>query len=125
MRNHSVDCLHEKGILSLPAFVMGACYADPQAVLAVLLCGLDVAATGVLIASKQLKLLVRAMTLTLALVAAFYQWRRPAGGHSLGGVWWGLLLFFAARVLQSTAGMLRISQPSSPQAARLTAADAS
>ena len=82
-----------------------------QAFAAILFCSMDVASTGVLIASKRMGYLVRAMTATLACVAVYYWRLKPAAGHSLSGVWWGLVLFFAARSLQSAAGMLQTYLP--------------
>lgn len=66
---------------------------------------MDVAATGVLIASKQLAMLVRAMSITLAVVVVYYQGLRPASGHALVSVWWGLVLFFGLRMSQSLVGI--------------------
>lgn len=76
--------------------------------MAILLCGMDVASTGILIAAKRLPFLGRAMAVTLAVTVAYFHWVWPATGRSLSGVWTGLVLFFAARMLQSTAGMLQL-----------------
>lgn len=65
-----------------------------------LLCAVDVSAGGVLMACKDLLFLARAMTISfLALVAYFTATKAQA--WQLGGIWWGLVLFFLIRAVQS------------------------
>ena len=89
----------------------------PQAFFATLFCSLDVTASGALIATKQLPYLVKAMFVTLAVVALYYfaGMRQPWWG--LGGVWWGLALFFAMRAMQSSSRLFqtRLANNVAPQ----------
>ncbi|KAK9830569.1 hypothetical protein WJX72_012538 [[Myrmecia] bisecta] len=75
----------------------------PQGFLAMLLTGIDVAANGILMANKDLHYIARAMAINLAVLAAYLALASKWSGWSLGGVWWGLVLFFGMRALQSTA----------------------
>lgn len=73
---------------------------DLQCALAMVLCAVDVSASGILMACKDLLFLARAMTVSfLALVVYFTA--AKAQGWQLGGVWWGLVLFFLIRAVQS------------------------
>ena len=75
-------------------------HVHAQACLSLLLCSADVYAGGILIASKQMPYLVGVMTIALAAMAGYMALVR-ANDWGLGGVWWGLCLFFAVRVVQS------------------------
>ncbi len=79
--------------------------------LALMACGLDVSATGVLLACKDRWYVARSMIISGSALIAFLHWTaaNPNGiggvgggiGGSLVGVWWGLFAFFIARSLQS------------------------
>lgn len=74
--------------------------------LALLACGLDVSSTGVLLASREVTYVARSMLVSLTILAAFFAMvaiRGPLGGDitQLKSVWWGLSIFFLARVFQS------------------------
>ncbi|KAL4431117.1 hypothetical protein ABPG75_006373 [Micractinium tetrahymenae] len=71
-----------------------------QGVLAMLCCGLDVAATGILLGLKDTAFVARAMMACLAVLAGFLWWARQAV-PGLPAVWWGLAVFFALRAGQS------------------------
>jgi hypothetical protein len=88
----------------------------PQAFWATLFCSVDVTASGALIATKQLSFLVKAMFGTLAVVAVYYAIGLRQPGWGLGGVWWGLALFFAMRAVQSTTRLVqtRLTGPLAP-----------
>ena len=68
--------------------------------LSLLLCSADVASGGILIASKDMRVMVRIMAIALMVTTGFlvavkkYSW-------GLAGVWWSLVLFFAIRAVQS------------------------
>ena len=73
---------------------------DLQCAIAMILCAVDVSASGILMACKDLLFLARAMTVSfLALVVYFAA--AKAQGCQLGGIWWGLVLFFLIRAVQS------------------------
>jgi putative MATE family efflux protein len=78
--------------------------------LALLACGLDVSATGVLLACKDRWYVARSMIISGSALVAFLQWTANGGGGgvsgSLVGVWWGLFAFFLARSLQSLPRVL-------------------
>ena len=61
---------------------------------------MDVSASGILMACKDLLFLARAMTVSLAMLMAYFTVAK-AWGWQLGGIWWGLVLFFFVRALQS------------------------
>ncbi|PSC76204.1 armadillo repeat-containing 8-like isoform B [Micractinium conductrix] len=71
-----------------------------QGVLAMLCCGMDVAATGCLLGIKDGAFVARAMVGCLAVLAGFLWWARQAL-PGLPAVWWGLTVFFALRASQS------------------------
>ncbi|KAI7844559.1 hypothetical protein COHA_001917 [Chlorella ohadii] len=71
-----------------------------QGVLAMLCCGVDVAANGVLLALKDTAFVARAMATCLLVLLAFLAWARTAL-PGLPAVWWGLCVFFACRAAQS------------------------
>lgn len=78
----------------------------PQAFWATFFCSLDVTASGCLIATKQLNYLVRAMFLTLGVVALYFGTGLQLPAWGLPNIWWGLVLFFAARAAQSTTRLV-------------------
>ena len=72
--------------------------------LALLACGVDVSATGVLLACKDGAYVARSMIMSGSALIAFLRWRSSGGGGGgggLGGVWWSLTVFFCVRVAQS------------------------
>ena len=71
-----------------------------QGAAALLLCGADVSATGVLLALRDRGYVARSMAVSLAGLGAFL-WSQRAAGPSLGLVWWGLVVFFGLRAAQS------------------------
>ena len=71
-----------------------------QGAAALLLCGADVSATGVLLALKDRGYVARSMGVSLLGLAGFL-WSQRAGGPSLSLVWWGLVAFFGLRAAQS------------------------
>lgn len=66
-----------------------------------MLCAMDVSASGILMACKDLLFLARAMTLSLVALVAYFTTAK-AQGWQLGGIWWGLVLFFLIRAVQSS-----------------------
>jgi Na+-driven multidrug efflux pump len=74
----------------------------PQAFLSMVLIGVDVSCAGCLLAGRDLAYVARSYVVTLCVL-----WGAVLGplklASSLGGVWWCLVLFFAARAAQSTA----------------------
>lgn len=70
-----------------------------------MLCALEVAAAGLLLAGRQFGYLIRAMGVTLAalLAARFCAGGRLLTRGGLSGIWWGLVAFFAMRAGQSLA----------------------
>lgn len=95
----------------IPAFFPGLLTADVglwthmQSVwlpgtLSLLACGMDVSSTGVLLACKDVAYVARSMIFSGSALVAFLWWTK-AGGGSVVGVWWGLTVFFGARVVQS------------------------
>jgi len=70
-----------------------------QAMLSMLLVGVDVAATAVNLASKDLTYVARSHLVTLSGICAYF-WYCRKGDWGLGGVWWGLVLFFLLRAGQ-------------------------
>ena len=78
-----------------------------------MLCALEVAAAGLLLAGRQFGYLIRAMAVTLAALLAARFW---AGGGlltrgGLAGIWWGLVAFFALRAGQSLARVVALYGP--------------
>lgn len=71
------------------------------------LCGLDVAASGILLAQKDLAYMAQTMAVNLITLTAFFVWVRRAG-LGLAGVWWGLVIFFG---LRAAASLYRIWNP--------------
>ena len=71
-----------------------------------LLCAVDVTAGGVLMACKDLLFLARVMTISLAVLIGYFSVAKNQGWQ-LGGIWWGLVLFFLLRAAQS---MYRVYQ---------------
>lgn len=102
----------------VPAIRPGLLAADPalwplmQSValpgtLAMLCCGADVSATGILLASKDTGYVARSMLVSLGILGSFLWWNSIAGeAGGLVGVWWSLAVFFAARMLQSVPRVL-------------------
>ena len=81
----------------------------PQAALATALCAADVAASGCLVARGRLAPLVRSMLVAAALTLSasrFFEGR----GWGLGGVWWSLVVFFAARSAGSCGALWRAGE---------------
>lgn len=72
-----------------------------QGTLALLLAGLDVSSSGVLMSRRDYAYLARAMLVSLALLAAFLGACAVRGAVGLPAVWWGLVVFFGARAVQS------------------------
>jgi Na+-driven multidrug efflux pump len=74
----------------------------PQAFLSMVLIGVDVSCAGCLLAGRDLAYVARSYVVTLCVL-----WGAVLGplklASSLGGVWWCLVVFFAARAAQSTA----------------------
>ena len=66
-----------------------------------MLCAMDVSAAGILMACKDLLFLARAMTVSLAVLVGYFSVAK-AQGWQLGGIWWGLALFFFIRAMQSS-----------------------
>lgn len=64
------------------------------------LCALDVSASGILMASKDLLFLARAMAISFTAVVIYFK-AITGQGWQLGGTWWGLCLFFCIRAVQS------------------------
>ncbi len=90
-----------------------------QAAISLVLCAVEVASAGVLLAGRQFGYLIRAMALTLGALLASRLW---AGGAllargGLGGVWWGLVAFFALRAGQSAARVAVLYWRRAPAAA--------
>ena len=84
-----------------------------------MLCAVEVASAGVLLAGRQFGYLIRAMALTLGALLASRLW---AGGAllargGLGGVWWGLVAFVALRAGQSAARVAVLYWRRAPAAA--------
>jgi hypothetical protein len=71
-----------------------------QAALSLLLVGLDMAANSVNLALRDYAYTARAYMITLGAIGAYFA-AAKAGSWGLGGVWWGLVLFFGARLAQS------------------------
>lgn len=75
----------------------------PTAGAAILLCTLDVACEGVLVAQRRLRFLIAGMSAVLVAVAAYFADGR---GTTAVGAWTGLLMFFGLRCALSSAGVL-------------------
>ena len=75
----------------------------PLAAASIVLCTIDVAAEGILVALHRLRLLCTSMAAVLLTVAAFFAAGLGAGLHS---TWCGLLLFFGLRCTVSTTAVL-------------------
>lgn len=76
----------------------------PTAGAAILLCTLDVACEGVLVAQRRLRFLITSMTVVLGAVAAYFA---AGGGASVTATWAGLLIFFGMRSALSAVGVAR------------------
>lgn len=72
----------------------------PQCAISMVLCALDVSASGILMASKDLLFLARAMAISFTAVVIYFK-AITGQGWQLGGTWWGLCLFFCIRAVQS------------------------
>lgn len=92
----------------------------PLALLAMLLTAADVGATGILLARRDLAYVARAFLVTLIALAVFVSvFVRGPYGMGLEGVWWGLVLFFGLRCVQSvgrlaatnSSAMMRVVEP--------------
>lgn len=66
--------------------------------IALMACGIDVSSTGVLLACKDVGYVARSMIISMAALITFLS---ASAMHGLLGVWWGLAIFFGARVVQS------------------------
>jgi len=66
-----------------------------------MLCAMDVSAAGVLMACRDLLFLARAMTVSLVVLVCYFSVAK-AQSWQLGGIWWGLALFFFIRAVQSS-----------------------
>ena len=64
------------------------------------LCAMDVSAAGVLMACKDLLFLAWAMIVSLGVLVIYFSVAKSQGWQ-LGGIWWGLALFFLIRAVQS------------------------
>lgn len=97
----------------LPAVRPGLLTADPAlwpimqsvwlpGMIALMLCGADVSATGILLATKDTTYVARSMLVSMSALAGFL-WvvGRHGSKSGLAPVWWGLAVFFFARVVQS------------------------
>ena len=71
-----------------------------QIVASMMLCAVDTSCSGVLMAGKDLMFLAQAMTVSLVILGAYFS-AAKSQGWQLGGVWWGLVLFFFVRAAQS------------------------
>ena len=76
-----------------------------QSAVAIVLCMLDVSASGLLVACGRMRVLVRAMGITLGATGAYFTLCALQGVNSLSSVWWGLVLFFIVRLCQSLRAM--------------------
>jgi len=81
----------------------------PQAFLSIFLAGLEVAATAILISKQDYGFMYNAMLRTLG-VTVVYMLMVKVQGWGLSAVWWGFVLFFACRALQSVPRMRHIMQ---------------
>lgn len=80
---------------------------SPLALLAMLLTAADVAATGILLARRDLAYVARAFMFTLTALAVFVSvFVKGPYGMGLDGVWWGLVLFFGVRCVQSVGRLV-------------------
>jgi hypothetical protein len=77
-----------------------ATHPFPQAMLAMLLVGVDVGGSSVNMALRDFQYTARSYVVTLAAIAAYFLAARR-WDWGLGGVWWGLALFFGVRSVQS------------------------
>lgn len=68
----------------------------------------DVAAGGLLVANGQMRVLVRAMGITLGATAAYFTLTGLNNMNSLGSVWWGLVYFFVFRLAQSCRALVAL-----------------
>lgn len=83
---------------------------SPQALIAMVFCGVDIASTACLVARRDLAYVARSFVITLAGLAAYMTWCSSAFAHDmLAGVWWGIVAFFALRTLQSLLRLLYIT----------------
>jgi Na+-driven multidrug efflux pump len=73
----------------------------PMALLAMLLTAADVGATGILLARRDLSYVARAYLVTLSALAVYVVAGVHGCGWGLPGVWYGLVLFFGLRCVQS------------------------
>ena len=74
-----------------------------QGALALLLAGVDVSSSGVLMSRRDYVFLARAMLASLVLLAAFLGTCAARGHVGLPAVWWGLVVFFGSRAVQSVS----------------------
>ena len=81
----------------------------PQAAAATAFCAADVAASGCLVARRRLAPLVRSMA-AAAIVTLAASRLAEARGCGLGGVWWSLVAFFAARAVGSCGALWRAGE---------------
>lgn len=79
----------------------------PQAAIATALCAADVAASGCLVARRRLAPLVKSMAAAALVTVAASRFFRNLG---LGGVWWSLVAFFAARAVGSCGALWRAGE---------------
>jgi len=73
----------------------------PQAMISLALVGIDVAATAVNLACRDLTYVARSHLVTLTGICAYF-WHCRKYDWGLSGVWWGLVLFFLLRAGQSS-----------------------
>ena len=81
----------------------------PQAAMATALCAADVAASGCLVARRRLSPLVRSMAAAAAVTLAASRFFESKN-FGLGGVWWSLVAFFAARAVGSCGALWRAGE---------------
>ena len=79
-----------------------------QSMGAIMLCMVDVSASGLLVACGRMRVLVRAMGITLGATAAYFSLCGLQGLNSLSSVWWGLIVFFVCRLAQSLRALTEL-----------------
>jgi Na+-driven multidrug efflux pump len=80
---------------------------SPLALLAMLLTAADVGANGILLARRDLAYVARAFMFTLCALAVFVSvFVKGPYGLGLDGVWYGLVLFFGLRCVQSVGRLI-------------------
>jgi Na+-driven multidrug efflux pump len=87
----------------------------PLASMSILLCTIDVACEGLLVASHRMRLLITSMTVVLAFVVVYFV---AGGGASLAGTWAGLVIFFGPRCCVSVTAVLGAMMKARRQAAQ-------